>query len=430
MRIAVIGAGHVGLVTGACLAEMGHTAVCVDNDQEKVSALQRGQVGIYEPGLPELVGKHLGTRQLSFTDQIAKGILGSDVVFICVGTPSLSNGAPDMTQVEAVSREIARHLDGYKVVAEKSTVPVNTSARVEKTLRRHAPRGIEFDVASVPEFLREGTAIRDFLHPDRVVLGVQSPRAEALLRRLFEPLGAPVLVTDIPSAEIIKHASNSFLALKISYINAVAALCESVGADVVKVAEGMGLDPRIGRAYLNAGVGYGGSCFPKDVAAFVQMAEETGDNFGLLKEVARINQEQPRRLVKKLRDALWVLRGKTVGVLGLSYKPDTDDLRNAPALEVIALLQEEGAIVQVYDPVAVPAARHLLGESVRYCDDPYAAAQGADALLLITEWSEFRSLDLDRLKQALHLPVFIDGRNLFDPQEMRARGFEYHGTGR
>lgn len=361
MRLSIIGTGHVGLVTGACLADKGNQVICVDNDDAKISSLKAGRVPIHEPGLEEMVRSNVALKRLSFTTAIAEGVKSSDVVFITVGTPPGTDGGADLTAVERVSREIARSLNSYKVVVEKSTVPVKTGEWVRRTLSLFSSDSVDFDVASVPEFLREGSAVHDFLHPDRVVIGVESPRAEAILRQLFEPLGAPILVTNISSAELIKHASNSFLALKISYINAVATLCDALGADVQLVAQGIGLDPRIGERFLQAGLGYGGPCFPKDVAAFIKLAEEAGFDFKLLKAAAEINSQQRGRLLKKLKDALWTLRGKRIGVLGLSFKPNTDDMRDAPSVEIVRALLAEGAEVRAYDPAAMDNARHTFG---------------------------------------------------------------------
>ena len=429
MDLCIVGTGHVGLVTGACFADLGHRVIMVDVDRARIAGLKRGRMPFYEPGMGELVRRNVRARRQTFTTDLAAGVRKSLVIFICVGTPSKENGEADLSFVEDVARRIARTMTGYRLVVDKSTVPVQTGAQVAQTITQSLKRRVPFDVASNPEFLREGSAVRDFLEPDRVVLGVESAKARRLLAELYRDFKAPLVVTDIKSAELIKHASNSFLATKISYMNAVAAVCERVGADVTKVAEGMGLDPRIGRAFLDAGIGFGGFCFPKDIAAFIRIAEQLGYDFALLKATERINQEQPQRFVAAAKETLWVLSNKTVGVLGLSFKPETDDLRYAPALDVIRLLQAEGSRVQAYDPQAMPGARRVLS-GVRYCKDAYAAARGADALAVLTEWAEFRDLNLTRLKRLMRQPVILDGRNLYDPARVRAAGFRYVGIGR
>lgn len=428
-RICVIGTGYVGLVTGACLADLGNPVVCVDNDQKKISLLKRCRLPIYEPGLEGLVKKTTQARRLTFTSDLAEGVGRSEVIFIAVGTPPQPDGSADLRFVEAVTREVARHLRAYAVIVEKSTVPVETGDWIERMMARYAKRNVPFDVASNPEFLREGSAIHDFLHPDRIVIGVKTKRAEGILTELYRPLKVPILVTDIKSAELIKHASNSFLATKISFINAVANVCERVGADVSLVAKGMGMDHRIGRAFLDAGIGFGGFCFPKDLEAFLWISRKLGYNFQLLEEVKRINEAQRRSLVQKIEQALWILRGKTIGILGLAFKPNTDDLRYAPSLEVIQLLQEKGTRLRVYDPVAMPKAKPLL-KGVSFCRDAYMVARGADCLAIITEWNEFRELDLQRVKRLMAQPIVVDGRNIYDPQVMRQFGFQYYGIGR
>ncbi|MBI4308398.1 MAG: UDP-glucose/GDP-mannose dehydrogenase family protein [Chloroflexi bacterium] len=430
MKVTIVGAGHVGLVTGACMAELGNDVLCVDNDVQKISLLNQGVLPLYEPGLGDMVTRNREKERLRFSTSMAEGVESSEVIFITVGTPAQQDGSPDMSHVEAVAREIARCMKGYRLIIEKSTVPVRTGEWVKRTIRLHNGDGADFDVASVPEFLREGSAVQDFLRPDRIVAGVESPRAEGIIRKLFEPLGAPLIITDIKSAEMIKHASNCFLAMKISYVNAVASLCELVGADIIQVTRGMGYDRRIGKEFLNAGVGYGGSCFPKDIAAFIRIATEAGYDFELLKVVDRINQEQRARLVKKVRDALWVLKGKTIAVLGLAFKPNTDDMREAPSVDVIRMLVAEGARVRAYDPVARDAARGVLPSDVEICADPYETVRGCDALTLLTEWDEFKKLELARVRRLMTLPVVVDGRNLFDPAEMARQGFEYRGIGR
>jgi UDPglucose 6-dehydrogenase len=430
--IAVIGTGYVGMVTGAMLAEIGHDVTCIDNDARKIAAIQQGRLPIYEPGLDELVERLRATGRLHFTSDIVEPVRRADVVFICVGTPAMPSGKADLSYIEQVSRAIAANLVGYTVIVEKSTVPVHTGLKVKRTIER-AAAGRDFDVASNPEFLAEGRAVHDALNPNRIVIGVDSQRARAVLEVTYAPLAARsrLIVTTIESAEIIKHASNSFLALKISYINAVARVCELAGADIVEVATGMGLDERIGPQFLRAGIGYGGSCFPKDVDAFYDIATELGYEFSLLKEAQRINAEQRSWFIRKIEQALWVVKGKRVALLGLSFKPDTDDLREAPALDVASWLVAHGAEVVAHDPVAIDKAReHPSLRGVTFVSDPYLAVADADALVLLTEWRDYRDLEMARLRQAMRQPILLDARNHFDPAAMRALGFEYHGVGR
>ncbi len=429
MKLAMVGSGYVGLVTGACLAEVGHTVVCVDNDAAKVEALQSGKIPIYEPGLEELVAKNVAAGRLSFTQSTQEAVAACEVIFIAVPTPPLADGGVDMTYIEVVAREIAGALDGYRIIVDKSTVPVKTGERVAQTIRRYARAGVEFDVVSNPEFLREGSAVEDLMKPDRIVVGAASERALKAMREIYAPFKAPILETDLNSAELIKHASNSFLALKISYINAVAALCEASGADVEQVAQGMGADRRIGRAFLNAGLGYGGSCFPKDVSAFIQIAGELGYDFALLKEVERINREQRERFLKKIREKLWVLKGKTIGVLGLAFKGNTDDVRSSVAIDLARAMQAEGARLRVFDPKGMEKAKKLLPDAV-YCEKAEAVAEGADAVVVATEWEQFKGLDWAGMKKGMRSPLLFDGRNLLDPAAMRAAGFEYYSVGR
>ena len=430
MRLAVIGCGVVGLVTGASFAKMGHQVIGVDKDATKVRKLQKAHLDFFEPGLREMVQENVSQGRLRFTTSIGEAVEGTEVIFITVGTPPNRDGSADLSSVREVATEVAASLEGYAVVVEKSTVPVGTGQWLKDIIQGRARSGVEFDVASVPEFLREGSAIEDFLQPTRVVIGVESPRAEKILRQLFEPLEAPILVADIKSAELIKHAANCFLAMKISYVNALSIICEQVGADVTQVAQGIGWDPRIGPEFLAAGVGYGGSCFPKDVEAFVKIAEEVGYDFQLLKEVARINREQRLRLVNKLNSALGSLKGRTIGVLGLSFKPNTDDMREAPSVDIVEWLLKEGASVRVYDPVALARAKTIFGEGVQYSADAYDAAKGADAVVLLTEWDAFKNLDMAQLKACMKGRVVVDGRNIYDPSQMRALGFQYYGVGR
>jgi len=429
MRLSVVGTGYVGLVTAACLADLGHEVIGVDRDAARVALLGQGRMPFFEAGLEELVHRGQQAGRLRFTADTAGAIGESQVVFITVGTPSREDGTADLTEVSAVAEANAGALRDYRLIVEKSTVPIRTGERVRDQIQLLTRGAVPFDVASNPEFLREGSAVHDFMHPDRVVLGVTNERSERLLREVYAPLDAPLLVTDLATAEMIKHASNAFLALKISYINAIANICERVGADVRQVADGMGYDRRIGRAFLDAGVGYGGSCFPKDVAAFIQIARDVGYDFRLLEEAARINDGQREVLLRHLKDALWVLRNRTVTVLGLAYKANTDDVREAPAIAIVGALLREGATVRAYDPAAEANARRIL-PGVTYCSDPYDAARDSDAVVLLTDWEEFRALDLVRLRDLMRRPVLIDGRNLLDPGEVRALGFHYAGMGR
>ena len=430
MRICIIGSGYVGLVTGACFADLGNNVICVDNDESKIARLKKGIMPIYEPGLEELVKRNVKEDRLTFSGNLKDGVKRSEVIFVCVPTPPKDNGDADMTYVENVAREIAVSMSSYKLIVDKSTVPVNTGEWVEHTINIFNKRKIKFDVASNPEFLKEGTAIEDFMNPDRVVVGVKSKKAAGILKELYGPLKAPIVVTDIKSAELIKHASNSFLAMKISFINSVANICDKVGADIVDVARGIGLDKRISKDFLNAGIGFGGSCFPKDLAAFVHIAEKMGYDFGILKEVQNVNRYQKRLIIKKIESLLWNLPKKTVGILGLSFKPGTDDLREAPALEIIEELIREGVHVRAYDPVAMKKAKEILGNKVKFCKDAYETAKDSDCLLIATEWNEFKELDFKRIKKLMKQPVIADGRNIYDPAEMKKLGFRYVGIGR
>lgn len=429
MKICVVGTGYVGLVTGTCFAELGNDVICVDVDSQKIEKLKKGISPIYEPGLEELIRRNAKEGRLSFTSDLTEGIGQSKVIFIAVGTPPKANGDADLSFVEDVCRSIARQMNSYRLIVEKSTVPVETGEWVKKTITRYNTHKTDFDVASNPEFLREGSAVGDFLKPERVVLGVESERAKEILLELYSPLKCPILVTDIKSAEIIKHASNSFLATKISFINAISIICEKVGADVEKVAEGMGLDSRIGRSFLKAGVAFGGFCFPKDLAAFIRIAEKRGYDFKLLREVENINEEQKKNFVKKIEAALWVVSGKTIAVLGLAFKPNTDDMRFAPSIDIISMLQAEGAKIKAFDPQAMEKASTVL-KDVEFCSTPYEAIKGADAMVIMTEWNEFKELDLDRIKKLLNAPIIIDGRNIYGPQKMKDLGFNYFCIGR
>jgi len=429
MKLTLIGTGYVGLVTGACFAEVGHQVICVDNDAEKVKVLQAGGIPIYEPGLAELVKTNVQADRLRFTTSTGEGVQNSDVVFIAVPTPPLPDGSVDLSFIEKVAREIAAAMNSYKIVVDKSTVPVKTGVKVAETIKRYCKAKVDFDVVSNPEFLREGFAVEDLMKPDRVVVGVTSQRPVAALKEIFAPFNAPIIVTDINSAELIKHASNSFLALKISYINAISVLCEATGANVQEVANGVGMDARIGRRFLDASLGFGGSCFPKDLSAFIKIAEQVGYEFGLLKEVQKINTAQMDRFVKKIIDTLWVLKDKTIGILGLAFKQNTDDVRMSPAIELCHRLQKEGAILRVHDPKAMEKARALLNQ-VTFVDDMNDVADGCDALVVATEWEQFKKLDLDRVRKVLTHPILFDGRNLFDPAQMEELGFIYKSIGR
>jgi len=451
VSICVIGSGYVGLVAAVCFAEMGHQVTCVDNDEARVRTLREGGVPIFEDHLPELLAKHRD-RGVEFTTDLATAVDVSEAIFIAVGTPQGDTGAADLSYVEAVVSEISRAIRSYKVIVEKSTVPVYTNEWIRRVLHRHGVDPASFDVVSNPEFLREGTAIVDFLHPDRIVVGAVNERSADVLRRIYEPLTgggyyaqpgalpgdlsaahpARLLITSAQSAEIIKHASNAFLALKISFINAVANLAESVDADIEDIAAGIGLDSRIGPKFLRAGLGYGGSCFPKDVAAFHWVAQQRGVDFQLLEEVRKINETQKDVFFNKVLSALWTLRGKRLAALGLAFKGDTDDIRESPAIDLIKRLVEAGATVTAYDPAAMERAKAVLPptKNLSYTDDVYQAAKDADAVLILTDWKEFATIDLARLNRAMRFPIMIDGRNLYKPLEMQCQGFTYVSVGR
>jgi UDPglucose 6-dehydrogenase len=430
MNICVVGTGYVGLVTGAVFADLGNDVVCVDNDRTKIEALKAGRMPIYEPGLEEMVARNVGDRRLSFTTDLGAGIRHGDVIFIAVGTPPKDSGETDLSHVEAVAAEIGRCMDRYKVVVNKSTVPVGTGELVREVIGRHQPRPVEFDVVSNPEFLREGSAIEDTLRPDRIVIGAPTQQVAMTLVELYAPIERPMIITDLPSAEVIKYASNAFLAAKISFINAIANICETAGADVTQVMKGMGLDPRIGGAFLQAGLGYGGSCFPKDVDSLIHTAGRLGYDFKLLRSIVEINRERAAHLVETVAKALGPLDDKTVAVLGLAFKPNTDDMREAKSVEVVQLLHAAGAKIRAYDPAAMDNARRLLPAGVTFSDSPYEAAEGAHAVVLVTEWNEFKYLNLERLRGLLKRPVIFDGRNLWEPERMRRLGFEYYSVGR
>ena len=451
MRISVVGSGYVGLVAAACFAELGHQVISIDNDIQKIELLRRGEVPIHEEFLPQLLEKHSG-RTLTFSTDLAGAVRASAAIFIAVGTPSTYQGDADLSYVESVAREIAGAIDSYKLVVEKSTVPVFTSDWIRKTLSLDRVPAELFDVASNPEFLREGSAVSDFFYPDRIVLGADSERAACMLQEIYAPLRdgsfyqsnvlvpppaearipPPFIVTGTKSAELIKHASNAFLALKISFINAVANICEAVGADIREVRDGIGSDSRIGHRFLNPGIGYGGSCFPKDLKGFQAVAREVGCDFRLLQEVMSINEEQRQRFLRKVRNALWTLKGKRVAVLGLAFKGGTDDIRESPAIALVDALLSEGCEVRAYDPAAMARAEEALPRSPRlaFVQSPYEAARDADALLILTDWEEFTTLDLGRISDALKRPIVIDGRNLYEPEEMARHGFMYVSVGR
>ncbi|MCP5151340.1 MAG: UDP-glucose/GDP-mannose dehydrogenase family protein [Chromatiales bacterium] len=434
MNVVMVGAGYVGLVSGACFAEFGAFVTCLDVDTGRIARLEAGQIPIYEPGLDELVARNRAEGRLRFTSDYAQAIAAADLVFIAVGTPSRrGDGHADLSYVYAAARDIAQHLSGYTVIVDKSTVPVGTARHVARIIREVNPAA-DFDVASNPEFLREGAAIADFMRPDRVVIGVESERAESLLRALYRPLNlieTPILVTNLESAELTKYAANAFLATKISFINEVAALCEAVGADVHSVARGMGLDGRIGRKFLHPGPGYGGSCFPKDTLALVRTAQEYGVSCRIVESVVEVNAAQRARMVRKIRDALGGSEsGKTLAVLGLTFKPETDDMRDSPSLAILPALMEKGARIQAHDPKGVEEARKLLPSGIEYAGDIYETFRDADAVVLLTEWNAYRGLDLARIRKAMRGKVFIDLRNVYEPADMRKAGFEYVCVGR
>ena len=430
MNICVVGTGYVGLVTGAVFADLGNDVVCVDNVAEKVASLRAGQMPIYEPGLEEMVVRNLADGRLVFTTDLRDAVRRSVIVFITVGTPPKDDGQADLSAVESVAREIAAAMERYTVIVNKSTVPVGTGDLVREVIERHQPRPVAFDVVSNPEFLREGSAIEDTLRPDRIVIGAPTQQVAMSLLELYAPLERPMIITDVPSAEMIKYASNAFLAMKISFINAIANMCELAGADVSNVAKGMGLDARIGPAFLNAGLGYGGSCFPKDTDSLIHTAASLGYDFTMLRAVVDINRERARHLVAMAEKALAPFDDKVVAVLGLAFKPNTDDMREAKSVEVVTQLLDAGATVRAYDPVAMVNAAKVLPPAVEYCNSAYDAAAGADAVILVTEWNEFKFLNLERLRGLMRRPVLVDGRNIWQPDRMRRLGFEYYSIGR
>ncbi len=432
MNICVVGTGYVGLVSGACFAEFGLRVTCVDKDRARIDALKNGRIPIYELGLEEMVNRNLREGRLSFTTEIAPAIENSLVIFIAVGTPARDDGSADLSYVEAVAAQIASHLNGYKIIATKSTVPVGTGRRLREIIGQVRREKVDFDVVSNPEFLREGSAIEDFMRPDRVIIGAESPQAVAIMQDLYRPLfmlETPFIMTDVATAEMIKYASNTFLATKVSFINEIANLCELMEADVDQVAKGMGLDHRIGGEFLHPGPGFGGSCFPKDIQALSSLARQRGYDFEIINAVQRVNEGQPRRMLEKIAGAVGGIRGRTLGVLGLSFKPNTNDIRESPALTIVQGLLEGGAMVRAYDPAAMEDAKQAL-HGIIYCQDAYEAAKGAEALIVLTEWSQFRNLDLARVRELLQKPVFIDLRNVYDPAKVRQAGLTYLGIGR
>ncbi|MCX5796604.1 MAG: UDP-glucose/GDP-mannose dehydrogenase family protein [Elusimicrobia bacterium] len=434
-KICVVGAGYVGLVTGTCLAELGHHVVCVDSDAKKLKSLRAKKIPIYEPGLDKLFHRNIQSGRLRFAGSVEEGMgrpgRRAQVVFIAVGTPPRSDGSADLSAVEAVAEAVAKSMRDYTVLVDKSTVPVETGEWVSKTVARFSRKGVPYDVVSNPEFLAEGTAVNDFLKPDRVVFGVTSPRAEAVMRKVYAGIKAPILVTDVKSAELIKHAANSFLATKISYINAVAAVCEKVGADVTMVAKGMGLDHRIGNQFLRPGLGFGGFCFPKDLEAFYWLSRQKGYDFHLLKTVKDINEFSKTWVLRKVEENLWNLEGKTVALLGLAFKPDTDDMRFAPSVDIVRMLKARQVSLRAYDPVSQPIAQRMPElKGVKFCRDPYHCVTGADAAAIVTEWPQFKALDLKKVKKLMRIPLILDGRNLYDPAVVRAAGFTYCSVGR
>jgi UDPglucose 6-dehydrogenase len=430
MNICVVGTGYVGLVTGAVFADLGNDVICVDNNAAKIADLSAGTMPIYEPGLEEMVTRNLADGRLAFTTDLVAAVRRSVIVFITVGTPPKADGQTDLSAVEDVARGIAKAMDRYTVVVNKSTAPVGTGEFVREIIERSQPQPVPFDVVSNPEFLREGSAIEDTLRPDRIVIGAPTQQVAMSLLELYAPLERPMIITDVPSAEMIKYASNAFLSTKISFINAIANICELAGADVTQVMKGMGMDARIGSAFLSAGLGFGGSCFPKDTDSLVHTAAALGYDFGLLQQVVEINRERAGHFVEMIAKALSPLDGRVVAMLGLAFKPNTDDMREAKSIEVIDRLLDLGASVRAYDPVAMPNARKTLPASVTYCESPYEAATGADAVALVTEWNEFKFLNLERLRRVMRRPVVFDGRNLWEPERMRRLGYEYHSIGR
>ena len=429
MKVSVIGTGYVGLSTATVFAELGNNVVAADIDKDKIDKLNSGIMPIFEPGLKELVERNIKEKRLSFTHDNEEAIVHGEVIFICVGTPPKVNGETDLKYVEAVAKEIAQTMSSYKVIVHKSTVPVETGEKVKEIVKENIKENVDFDVVSNPEFLREGTAIEDTMEPDRIVIGADNQRPAEMMKKLYSPIKAPLIITDIRSAELIKHASNSLKKKKISFINAIAQICELSGADVEKVAEGMGYDKRIGKSFLNAGIGYGGFCFPKDVQAFIKIAEQYRYDFQMLKATHNINQEQKQNFVEKVKNTLKEVKDKKIGILGLSFKPNTDDMRFAPSTFIIPELQKQGAKIKAYDPEATEKAKSILND-VEFCNGPYEVCKDSDCLLVLTEWNEFKELDLKKIKSLLKSPIMIDGRNIYNPEDLKKEGFTYISVGR
>jgi len=428
MKIAMIGTGYVGLTSGACFALIGHNVICVDKDEHKIHNLNKGKIPFFEPKLSQIIKSNIKNGRLQFTNDINQAIKQSNIIFIAVGTPPKASGELDLSDIKDVARVISFNLNNYKVIVEKSTVPVRTYEKIKMIIDKNNKHKIKYDVASNPEFLREGNAVNDFLYPDRIIIGTENKRAQKLLNKLYQPIKSPILNTDIESAELIKHASNAFLSMKISFINTISIICELTNASIKKVAQGIGLDRRIGSDFLNAGVGYGGSCLPKDLQSFIQIADKLGYDYKLLKEVAYINQAQKERFVNKIKKVLGRLQEKQLGILGLSFKPNTDDMRFAPSIDIIKMLKKHGAKIKAYDPHAMNNAQRIMPD-IEYCQNPYDVAKASDALILITEWKEFRNLNLSKIKKLLKKPIVIDGRNIFEPNKMKQIGFNYQSIG-
>lgn len=434
MNLAIIGTGYVGLTTGTCFAEVGHNVICVDNNANKVDMLRNGKMPIYEPDLEEMIVSNVSAGRLHFSTDLEEAVRRSEIIFIAVPTPPHEDGSVDLSYIEEVSHAIADTLSpklGYRIIVDKSTVPVSTGDRVSEVIKRYAPDEVDVDVVSNPEFLREGSAVSDLMNPDRVVIGADSQRAMDMMKRVYQPFNAPIVEVDLPSAEMIKHAANSFLALKISYINAVSAVCEKAGADVEQVAKGIGMDKRISRHFLNAGLGYGGSCFPKDVKGFINIADKLGAPLNILKEVEHINNRQCERFIERIRQKLWVLRNKRIAVWGIAFKQNTDDVRESVAVKLIRRLCEEGAVVTAYDPKAAESgAQALAGCSVTICDDMYECTRDAEVLIVATEWRQFAMANLPKVREMMRLPIIFDGRNIIHGENAVSAGFEYHSVGR
>ena len=429
-KICIIGSGYVGLVSGACLAEIGHEVICVDNDEKKIQKLKSGISPIYEPGLTKIIISNKKSGRLSFTTEVGLAVKKSDVIFIAVHTPTKDDGFTDLQFVEAVSEQVAKAMDNYKIIVSKSTMPVKTGQKIKEIINKFCKKGINFDVVSNPEFLREGSAVADFLKPDRIVIGAETAKARKIMEQIYSPIKSPIIFTNIESAEIIKHACNAYLATKISFINAIANICENNKADIDEVVRAMGPDKRIGDSFLKAGIGFGGSCFPKDVSAFIRVAKESCYDFSLLREVEKINQGQKDNFVDKIRNGVHGVKNKKLGILGLSFKPNTDDMRSAPSIYIINRLLEEGAIIKAFDPAAEENAKGIFHDKISYCPGIFETAEGCDALVILTEWDIFKNMDLKKVKSLLKNPIIIDGRNIFNPEKMRKLGFSYISIGR